>query len=358
MAYQPNKAIHPGHVIARALERERMTQKNLCERTGLSEKHVSQIINGEASITVETALLFENALGGAASFWINLEKNYQETTARIDRASSLIAESPLLAQFPYLELAKRGYVEQTSNKQRKVENLWKFFGVNSLSFVQTTEAIAYRRRDSKELKSGAIAAWLRCGELESKKENLPPFSESKLKQSISKLRELTLKKPEEFYKEVKTILAVAGVSIVFVPHMPGTGVSAAVRWVGDCPVIQIGLLGKYADIFWFNLFHEIGHLVLHGKKEKFIEFESPDSSMSQEKEVEANTFASNALIPREAYEKFLQQRIFCEDTIVRFAESIGVHPGIVEGRLCHDKITGELTWSRPLGFRMPLRFTI
>lgn len=356
MAYQPNKAIHPGYVIARALEREGMTQKNLCERTGLSEKHVSQIINGEASITVETALLLENALGGAASFWINLEKNHQETTARIERASSLITEVPLLPQFPYLELVKRGYVEQTTNKQRKVENLWKFFGVNSLSFVKKTEAIAYRRKDGKELKSGAIAAWLRCGELESKKESLPPFSESKLKQSVSKLRELTRKKPEEFSADVKAVLAVAGVSVVFVPHMPGTGVSAAVRWVGDCPVIQIGLFGKYADIFWFNLFHEIGHLLLHGKKEKFLEFEKANLANTQEKESEADAFASDALIPRDAYEKFLQRRIFCEETIAEFAISIGVHPGIVEGRLCHDEITGELTWSRPLGFRTPLKF--
>lgn len=62
-----------------------MTQKSLSERTGLTEKHISKIINGEASVTVETALLLENALGGTASFWINLEKNYQETKARLER---------------------------------------------------------------------------------------------------------------------------------------------------------------------------------------------------------------------------------------------------------------------------------
>src|ERR1700685_4254946 len=99
MAYTPNKAIHPGHAIARELERAGMAQKNLAERTGLSEKHISQIINGEASITVETSLLLENALGGSASFWINLEKKYQETKARLERASLVKKETVLLPKF-------------------------------------------------------------------------------------------------------------------------------------------------------------------------------------------------------------------------------------------------------------------
>src|SRR3989344_1265365 len=103
MVYKPSKAIHPGQAILNILEREGMTQKNLSERTGLTEKHLSQIINGSASITVETALLLENALGGSASFWINLEKNYQETKARIERSSSLKKEANLLQKFPYNE---------------------------------------------------------------------------------------------------------------------------------------------------------------------------------------------------------------------------------------------------------------
>ena len=158
MVYQPNKAIHPGHVISRTLEREGMSQKNLSERTGLTEKHLSQIINGNASITVETALLLENALGGSASFWINLEKNYQETTARLERSSFVRNETKLLSTFPYLELVQRGYVEQTSNREKRVENLWKFYGVNSLLAVRDIEPVAFRKRANSKIKSEAINA--------------------------------------------------------------------------------------------------------------------------------------------------------------------------------------------------------
>ena len=333
-----------------------MTQKNLSARTGLSEKHLSQIINGEASITVETALLLENALGGTASFWINLEKNYQETRARLDRISVLRKEIAVVAKFPYSELQKRNYVEPTTTREKRVENLWKFFGVNSLSYVQTTEAIAYRRRGDKDIKIEAIAAWLRCGELESRKEKPAQFSVTGLKQSLEKLRHITVKPAEEFSVEARELLRKCGVSLVYVAHFPGTGVSGAVRWVGDNPVIQLSLLGAYADIFWFNLFHELGHLLLHSKKEKFIEFDNPALSTVQQKEQEANSFARDALIPGDAYSRFLQQGNLSRVSVAKFAHSVGIDPGVVEGRLCHERVSPALSWAKPLGFRTRLKF--
>lgn len=353
MAYTPNKAIHPGHAIARELGRAGMTQKSLSERTGLSEKHISQIINGEASFSVETALLLENALGGSAAFWINLEKNFQETKARNERSALVKKEVALVSRFPYAELVKRKCVQATTNGEKRVENLWKFFGVNSLSSVHLTEAIAYRRKAGVVVKEGAIAAWLRCGELESKENKVAQFSESMLKQSLGKLRALTAKDAEVFSVESAKILGEAGVSLVYIAHFPGAGVSAAVRWLAETPIIQLSLLGAYADIFWFNLFHEIGHLLLHGKKEKFIEFDNRDLRAIQEKETDADTFATDQLIDRKAYEEFTKAGDFSRRAVTEFARAQGIHPGIVEGRLCFDS---QISWSKPLGFRTRLQF--
>ncbi len=354
MAYQPNKAIHPGHTIARALEREGMTQKNLSERTGLTEKHLSQIINGEASITVETALLFENALGGTASFWINLEKNFQETKARIEKFSSLRAETALLSRFPYLELAKRKYVEQTNIREKRVEELWKFFGVNSLSFVANTEAVAFRKRTVAGVRSEGIAAWLRCGEIESKKVTIEKFSEAALKDSLKSLRALTTKTADKFSVEAQQILGNAGVSLVYIPHFTETGVSGAVRWIGDTPVIQLSLFGAYADMFWFNLFHEIGHILLHGKKERFLEFDERPLSDSQEKEIEADNFATRELIDHKSYSDFLCAGDFSKRAILGFAKSIKLDPGIIAGRLSHDRLVG---WRDVASLRTRLKFS-
>ncbi len=353
MPFTPSTRVHPGRIIARTLEHEGMSQKNLSVRTGITEKHLSHIINGEASITVETALLLENALGGSASFWINLEKNFQEAKAREARTSLLSAEIPLVKLFPYAELAKRQFIEQTRVATRRVENLWKFFGVNSLRYVETTEAVAYRQRDNGKVKSEVIAAWLRCGEIESKDLEVNTFSAAHLKKSLANLKKMTTEPAEKFSVEVCEILKESGVRLVFTPHFPGAGVSGAVRWVGGNPLIQISLLGKYADIFWFNLFHEIGHILLHGKKEKFIEFDKPDLSVVNGKEHEANNFAADIMVPNEQYRQFIDGGDFSRTAVLEFAKSIEVDPGIVEGRLCHN---GILSWSQKLGFRTKLQF--
>jgi len=352
MSYIPNKAIHPGRIIAEIIAREGMTQKSLCERMGISEKHLSQIISGEASITVETSLLLENALGGSASFWTNLEKNYQETKARIERTSLFKKELELLSRFPYNELAKRGYVDHTTNREKRVENLWKFFGVNSLSFVPTTESVAFRKRTSSDIRSEAIATWLRCGELALKKQNVPQYSETGLKELLSNIKTLSVKKPEDFSTEVVELLNGVGVSLAYIAHFRGTGVSGAVRWINNTPAIQLSLYYPWADIFWFNLYHELGHLLLHGKKEKFIEFDKKELAPVKSKEDEADEFAKNELIPQKSYMEFLKGSSITKSTIVDFAKSLGIHPGIVAGRLCHDK---KISWKSVNSLRPRLR---
>lgn len=353
MAFKPTVAIHPGQIVLRVLNREGLTQKNLSERTGLTEKHISNIINGSAPITVETALLLENVLTGTASFWINLQKNYDEAKARLDRKSLMEEEFDLLKTFPYIELVKHDCVPATKDKQERVENLWKFFGVNSLRFVQLTEPVAYRVRGGVVANSGSVASWLRCGELLAKKAELQPYSESNLRGVLAHLVGLTVKDPSVFSKEIVQTLASAGVAVVYVPHFKGTKINGSVRWIGENPVIQMTLFGAYADIFWFTLFHEIAHILLHSKKDRFIESEAFQSSEHKELEMEADRFAQDCLIPKKEYSDFVRVGDFTESSIKRFSEKIGIHSGLVAGRLARENI---LTWQAVSKLRTRLVF--
>lgn len=340
MSYQPNKAIHPGVTVGRTLGSLGMSQKSLSERTGITEKHISSIINGESSLTSETAALFANALGGSASFWNNLQKNYEETKVHLENEQTAAQEVELLTAFPYLELKKRKYVKDTRNAVEKVLELWRFFGVNSLQSVKLVESTAWRRGATEQVKSESLAAWLRCGELDVKDLidtiGLAEYDEAKLKDLLPKLRTCTTSNSGVSWSDIQKKLAGIGVAIVAIKHFPGTRANGATRWINGNPVIQLSAYGRDADKVWFTLFHEIGHVLKHGKKDKFISFNNGKEKSCDE--IEADSFAANTLIPKSAYDSFIMRSDYSESAIVAFANEQGIHPGIVLGRLKNHKL--------------------
>ena len=117
-------------------------------------------------------------------------------------------------------------------------------------------------------------------------------------------------------------------------------VYGATRWLTpQKALLQLSLRGRTDDFLWFTFFHEAAHILKHGKREVFIE--APDGAGDQEtkrKEEEANTFASDFLIPKIAFAQFRQQRPFATETVKRFAAELGIASGIVVGRLQHERL--------------------
>ncbi len=350
MSYQPKKAVHPGKAVARALDDMGKTQKWLAEHTGISTKQVSEIINGNAPVTPETALRFENTLGGSARFWINLESNYRETVVRLAAAERAQEEIPLLRLYPVAELVKLGFVEKVSDKAGQVRALWQFFGVSSLSLVSGTEAVAYRRwSGGKSPNQHALAAWLRCGEIEAGKSLRPAYDASALKAKLPELRALSADISSDIATKITAVLAECGVAFATTPHFKGTYANGSCRWIGDTPVIQLSLRGKKADTFFFTLFHELGHLLRHGKTEAFVSIEN--ATERDEKEQEADDFAQEVLLPSARWGKFVDAKRFDRQAIEEFARREKIDPGIVAGRLkwerhirytCHAELHRKL----------------
>ncbi len=60
-----------------------MSRADLARHTGLSEKHISQLINGEDPINAETAIRLERATDIPARLWANMEQVYRSHLARL-----------------------------------------------------------------------------------------------------------------------------------------------------------------------------------------------------------------------------------------------------------------------------------
>jgi len=89
---------------------------------------------------------------------------------------------------------------------------------------------------------------------------------------------------------------------------------------------------SFSDIFWFTLFHEIGHLMYDDFNDLYIDYNFIESEV----EKRANNFARNTLINEDDYNIFIKSRKYDFITITEFAKSQNVKPGIVIGRIQKD----------------------
>ena len=89
---------------------------------------------------------------------------------------------------------------------------------------------------------------------------------------------------------------------------------------------------SFSDIFWFTLFHEIGHLINDDFNDLYIDY----NFIENEVEKKANHFARNTLINEDDYDHFVKNGKYDFTTIKKFARSQNVKPGIVIGRIQND----------------------
>jgi HTH-type transcriptional regulator/antitoxin HigA len=225
--------------------------------------------------------------------------------------------------------------------------LLNFFGVSSpdsWNAVWKASAVAYRQTRKFKTRQETIAAWVRETELVARELDVVQFDEYRLRSSFDELRRLTRKRADEIMDPIQKICAGAGLAVVLVPELPQTGISGCARWLTDKKAL-VGLTLRYKtdDQLWFTLFHEIAHILLHRSKRSFIVDNAVEDLSDhvvdpemQQFETEANRFAADLLIPPRALAEFIRKEAFTNDSIHDFAETVGVGPGIVVGRLQHE----------------------
>ena len=90
--------IHPGEILEEEFLRPmNITQYRLAKSIGVDARRVHAIVNGERSISAETALLFSRFFGNSAGFWMGLQSQYDLEVAEdrlVGRLDGIMANSP------------------------------------------------------------------------------------------------------------------------------------------------------------------------------------------------------------------------------------------------------------------------
>lgn len=337
--FTPDVVFHPGDTLEEKLEEMGMSIKEFAVRTGKPEKTIIAVLKGNSSITPEMAIQFENVTRIPANFWINKQALYNEFVAREKQNEAVEQAKEWATLFPYPEMARQGWVPPTRDARQKAVHLLSYFGVAQHSgweklYMETDLKVAAYTSLKFTHNAHAISAWLRRGELEAEQVEVPPFDAKALKGNLPAMRQLMVQQPNDFFSQLQLLCLAAGVVLIFTPKLPKVPLSGSTRWMGQTPLIQLTARYKRNDHFWFTFFHEIGHILLHGKK--YISLENVDFAAADPvKEEEANAFAVQHTFSKEQEAEVTSCFSLTVQDVIQFAQKFDTHPAMIIGRLQH-----------------------
>lgn len=338
LEHESNWATPVGEMLLDSLEDFAMSPSVLAEKAGVSQALVDDVIEGRAEVTPSLSASFSRAFGiDDLNYWTNLQDRYYAKMAELDENKARLRE--ILDTDPIRTLVDRGYIQRTNDPDIDASHLLEFFDVGGISSVyKLYSRITTSLRQSEKVVCDplALACWLRCCEIASEQIDCEKYDREKFVQALSVIRSWTADTSDGFFQRVKELCASCGVAVVAVPEFKRGATNGAVKWDGpDRAVLMINLKGKYSDIFWFSFFHEAAH-ILYGDKQGAVDGWQQEDDDDEQR---ANQFARNFLIPEQYQTELYQLR--SRNDILAFAKKIGIHPGIVVGRLHKDGPIGH-----------------
>lgn len=341
--------IHPGETLAEVIEDREMTQRELAVRTGMTEKHISTVIHGQKNISAAFAKKLEYALGIEASFWMNLQTNYDRELLEFEELNNITEK-----EIGILKNLKEvidvwisfGWLDREANAPAMVLDLRRIFGIsNLLDTPKISYAAAYRAQSKNaNVDPYVLFAWQRMCELLTKNiEIADRIDVEKLQNRIPDIKRVMFMRANQIQKKLSDIFSECGIAFRIVPNFTGAPVQGLIKETEDGALILcMTLRQKFADIFWFTLFHEIAHILNGDTKHEFIDFDS----VSGDVEAKADSMAGEFLIDEKAYRAFIVSEEYRRlSGIERFADSQNVKDYIVQGRLMKE---GIIPWkARP-----------
>ncbi len=345
--YENIIAFHPGFYIEEIIEELGMSQEEFAKRLDVSAKTISKLVNALIPLSDDLADRISVMLGISAETFINLQKTYDLKVLEIERAEKLKEQRDIIKNIDYTYFVNHKILPPAKNVVEKIQRLCSFLIVSDLSVLKKPDLVASFRTTVQTVTEKNIInanVWLQTAFNFGVKKDVKSFNEKKLRDAIPRIRKMTLMPPEKFLPELEKIFCECGVAFVLLPSLKNCGVNGAVKWCDEKVILAINDRTMYADIFWFSLFHEIGH-ILQKKKTKVIISDKTLSQTSEDLEKEADQFARDVLLPQDEYEAFLNcgPHGFTYDRICFYARKMEIHPGIIIGRLQHD---GYIPFSR------------
>ncbi len=216
--------VAPGEQIREILEERGIAQTDFAIRLGKSEKFVSQLINGKAPLSYDTAIELERVLGVPRRSGTTLSPSTATFSSRIRNEQEAAEQGAWAQSFPLKAMESKRWIARETGPAQQAEQLLSFFGVSSIEAYENywgaQKRLAARMSTAYTAETPALAAWLRAGERAAEQIQTEPYKESAFRQALGELRGASRLEPSEWCELVEARCTAAGVAVVFVPDLP------------------------------------------------------------------------------------------------------------------------------------------
>lgn len=341
--WAPAEVFPPGEFLSDALENLGWTQTEFAKLIRRPTQLINEIIAGKRSITATTAKEIAEALGTSPEYWLNLESAYQLSKAP-EASPEISREALLRKRFPVREMRKRGWIPETDSLDEVERHLLGFFGIPDIG--APLEFAHAARRNYEQSLTELQWSWIYRVKQLATALQAPRYSEGRLREALPDMERLMID-PQEI-RHLPRLLNEAGVRFVIVEPIPGSKIHGVCFWLDEhAPVIGLTLKGDYIDRVWFNVRHEIEHVLRGDGKDGapiVDDFEEDSDNAGDAAEIAANAAAAEFCVPQKLMRSFIIRHapMFSTKSFIGFSRIVKRHPGIVAGQLQHSIQRPEL----------------
>lgn len=338
--FKPDWFSKPGDSLRALMVRRGVSAQSVADRLEGGMETLRGLLNGSLDLDGDHASTLSDSLGGTTSFWLKRQANYEEALERaLGRAMADADESAAWMTLRVPGPKPRGRLGE-DRRRDEVRRRLAFYNVGTMSAWQARygricSETLFRTTDAFTSDDGAVLMWLRNGELGADLVDTRPWNPGNLQDRLKAIKSLSrIRHPELFLPKLRTLCAEAGVAVVTKRAPEGCRASGASRMVApDKAMVLLSFRGLSDDKFWFTLFHELGHLVLHGAR-TFLDVDMEDHNDSER---EANEFAARLIVP-EHREGDFRRLSPTKDDVIRFSVAGDVAPGLTVGQMQHRRM--------------------
>lgn len=337
---------HPGEILRDWLEDVGIKQKDFAVTIGLPTSRLNELIKGRRPMTEEIAQRLASALGMEASYWMQLQVNYEYNERMLalrneEQKITDAQEGTLRSIFNLKELYRHLGITAVSSMQR-TQCLFSKLGATYEEMTNRTAIVGcFKHSDTLRVNEQNMRTWVLLAQYEAvRKHTTGKYS---IQGADVAAREIAQKANAGTLTEagMDTILSQHGIAYAIVPKLPECPVDAYSVMIVDRPAIIVTHRHNNMQKLIFDVLHEIGHITKHMTR-SYSDFINAEYSQNNPQESEANAYARDLLIPPVTWSKIIRlsvktakEEIICQHIGMR-AKTFGIDPHIAVARYKHD----------------------